>query len=100
MSVDMRFMSATFVSALLHAGTVSLFVGFAGSLFLLLLCFPLLSEILEHYNVKSASYIRSVKSPKESGVGRQLLASVIRSYPVQLGHDHYDAAPARSQEPT
>lgn len=100
LSIDRRFRSASFVSALLHVGAVSLFVGFACSLFLLLLCFPFLSDFLELCKVKLASYIRSVKTPRELGMGRQLLASVMRSYPVQRGHDHYGAAPARSQGPT
>jgi len=47
LSIDRRFRSASFVSALLHVGAVSLFVGFACSLFLLLLCFPFFSDFFE-----------------------------------------------------
>lgn len=97
LSVNRRLRSASLVSALLHVGPVSLFVGFARGLLLLLLRFPLLSNFLEFCKNKLACYIIGVKTPRQVGMGRQVLASVIRSYPVQRGHDHYGAAPAPSQ---
>jgi len=49
LSVNRRLRSASLVSALLHVGPVSLFVGFARGLLLLLLRFPLLSNFLEFF---------------------------------------------------
>lgn len=52
------------MGALLHVGPVSLFVGFARSLLLLLLRFPLLADFLEFWKDKLAYYNRGVKMPR------------------------------------
>jgi len=49
LSIDRCLRSASLVGALLHVGPVSLFVGFARSLLLLLLRFPLLADFLEFF---------------------------------------------------
>lgn len=57
LSVDRSFGRTTLVSALLHISAVSLFVGFACSLFLLLLRLPLFADFLEFCNAKSVCYV-------------------------------------------
>ena len=54
LSIDRSFRRTALVSALLHIGAVSLFVGFACSLFLLLLRLPLFADFLEFCDAKSA----------------------------------------------
>lgn len=49
LSIDRCFRRATLMGTLLRVGTVSLFVGFAGSLFLLLLGLPFFADLLEFY---------------------------------------------------
>jgi hypothetical protein len=64
LSVDRSFGSATLVGALLNIGAVTLLVGLACGLLLLLLRLPLLADFFELWEVKLASYIMSVKMPR------------------------------------
>jgi hypothetical protein len=60
LSVDRSFGSATLVGTLLNVSAVTLLVGLARGLLLLLLRLPLFSDLLELCKVELASYIRFV----------------------------------------